>query len=268
MVEMKNPPANRMIDSVSRILSQAYKNLNSLRRNTFRLSDVLVWPVLYLFTLTFFITYLGSDKSYLYMVILGMMGWRAMYFLNLEVVGSFTEEHWSKTLGYLFASPISRMEFAIGSAISGVLKSIFVIVIYLVLTYLLYGFVVLDWATFAIGVVFLAIAGFTLGLFALGLAYFMKEEAFNLSFILPDTLALLSGVYFAIDKVYPAWLLPFIRLLPTTQAFELLKSIVGLGHPDFVLLVLTSAGWLVIAYLFNGYMYDWARREGKLARLG
>lgn len=257
-----------MNDSLSRILSQVYKNVNSLRRNTFRLADVLVWPMIYLFTLTFFVTYLGSDRSYLYVIILGMMGWRVMYFLTLEIVSSFTEEHWSKSLPYLFAAPISRMEFALGSALSGVLKSIFVLIIYLVLTNVIYGFAVPDWTIFAIGIFFLAVSGFTLGLFALGLAYFMKEEAFNISFILPDMLALLSGVYFSIDAVYPAWLLPVIRLLPTTQAFELLKSSVNLGHADLAMLIATSAVWLAIAYVFNGYMYDRARKEGKLARLG
>ncbi len=257
-----------MTDFFLHVFSQVYKNLNSLKRNTFRLADVLVWPMIFLFTLTFFVTYLGSDKSYLYVIILGMMGWRVIYFLNMEMVSSFTEEHWAKSLGYLFAAPISRVELAIGSALSGVLKSIFVLIVYLVLTNLIYGFVVLDWGVFLLGITFLAISGFTMGLFALGLAYFMKEEAFNLSFIMPDVLALLSGVYFAIDKVYPAWLLPIIRMLPTTQAFELLKSTVGLGNPDIVLLVATSIGWLVLAYLFNGFMYEKARKEGKLARLG
>jgi ABC-type polysaccharide/polyol phosphate export permease len=96
----------------------------------------------------------------------------------------------------------------------------------------------------------------------------MKEESFNLSFILPDVFALLSGVYFAIDRVYPEWLLPFIRLLPMTQAFEVLKSSVGLGNPNMLMLFVTGFAWLIVAYLFNGFMYEKARKSGKLARLG
>jgi len=257
-----------MNDSITRILSQVYKNLNSLRRNTFRMADVLIWPMIFLFTLTFFITYLGSDTSYLYVVILGMIGWRVIYFLNLDMVSSIAEENWAKTLAYLFASPISRMETAVGSAISGFVKACFVLVVYLLLTNLLYGFVVKDWGVFVLGMATLSVAGFTMGLFALSFAYFAKEEAFSISFILPDVFALLSGVYFSIDAVYPSWLLPFIRLLPTTQGFEVLKSTVGLGHPDLSMLVLTTGGWLLVAYLVNGWAYDKARKEGKLARLG
>jgi ABC-type multidrug transport system permease subunit len=257
-----------MIDSLSRVLSQTYKNISMLRRNTFRLTDVLIWPVLYLFTLTFFVTYLGSDQPYLYMIILGMMGWRVMYLLNQEMIVSLTEEYWSKSLAHLFASPITRMEFALGSAISGIMKSLAVLAIYLVLTYFMYGFMVPDWGIFILGISFLALAGFTMGFFILGFAYFMKEESFNLSFILPDVLALLSGVYFSIDRVYPGWLVPAIKLLPTTQAFELLKSSVGLGHPDMPMLFITGFAWLAIAYIFNGFMYEKSRKDGKLARLG
>ncbi|HSB47089.1 MAG TPA: ABC transporter permease [Candidatus Bilamarchaeum sp.] len=257
-----------MIDSFSRIYSQVYKSIVGLRRNTFRLADVFIWPMIFLFTLTFFVTYLGSDAVYLNVIILGMMGWRMIYFLNLEMVSSFTEEHWSKSLPHLMISPITRLEFAIGAAISGLLKALFVILIYIIFTGYLYGFVITDWPIFLLALGFFALIGFSMGLFTLGLGYFMKEEAFNIAFIWPDVIVLLSGVYFSIDKVYPESILPFIKLLPSTHAFELMKSMQGIGHPDIPLMAALTAAWLIAAYLFNGYMYEKARRAGKLARLG
>ena len=257
-----------MMGSLTRIYSQIYKNLNTLKRNSFRLADVFIWPMIFLFTLTFFVTYLGSDRMYLNMIILGMIGWRVIYFLNLEMVSSFTEEYWSKSLPYLMASPISRLEMAIGSALSGAIKAAFVVAIYLVLTNIIYGFRVTDWPLFIISMLFMAVVGFTMGLFTLGMAYFMKEDAFNIAFIIPDVIVLLSGVYFSIDAVYPAWVLPYIRLLPSVHAFDMLKSMVGIGTADTNALIALSAIWVALAYLFNGYMYEKARRAGKLARLG
>jgi ABC-2 type transport system permease protein len=257
-----------VLDSLSRIYSQVYKSVVGLRRNTFRLADVFIWPMIFLFTLTFFVTYLDADPLYLNVIILGMMGWRMIYFLNLEMVSSFTEEHWSKSLAHLMISPITRLEFAIGAAISGLLKAVFVICIYIFFTGFLYGFTITDWPTFLFALVFFALIGFSMGLFTLGLGYFMKEEAFNIAFIWPDVIVLLSGVYFSIDKVYPESILPFIKLLPSTHAFELMKSMEGLGHPDIPLMVILTAAWLLVAYLFNGFMYEKARKEGKLARLG
>ncbi|MBU0586571.1 ABC transporter permease [Candidatus Micrarchaeota archaeon] len=256
------------MSSISRILSQTYKSICSIRRNTFRLTDIFVWPIIILFMFTFFVSYLGSDQSYISMVILGMMGWRVIYFLNFEITALMTEEYWSKSLAYLFASPISRIEYILGAALSGMIKAGFVLALYAVLTYYIYGFIIADYGTFALAMLFIIMAGFTMGLFTLSLGYFMKDEAFNFSFILPDVLVLLSGVYFSIESVYPAEVLPFIRLLPTTQAFELLKSIVGLGHPDFNMLIITGVVWLTAAYLINGFMYNLARKQGKLTKLG
>jgi ABC-2 type transport system permease protein len=257
-----------MIDSLTRMYSQVYKNIHSLRRNTFRLSDIIIWPMIFLFTLTFFATYMGSDTVYLNMIILGMMGWRMIYFLNLEMVSTFVEEYWSKSLAHLLISPVSRLELALGSAASGFIKGTFVIATYLVFTNILYGFSVSDWGTFAIAIFFMAVIGFSMGLVTLGLGYYWKEEAFNIAFIWPDVIVLLSGVYFATDSVYPPYALPFINMLPSTQAFNLLKSLVGAGHADLPLLAFLSAIWLVGAYLFNGFMYGKAKRAGKLTRLG
>lgn len=251
-----------------RIYSQVYKSAMSLKRNTFRLADVFIWPMIFLFTLTFFATYLGSDSVYINMIILGMMGWRMIYFMNMEMVSSFIEEHWAKSLAHLLISPITRLELALGMAVSGLLKGTFVIILYLIFTYYLYGFAVTDWPVFVLAMAFFALIGFSMGLITLGLGYFEKEEAFNIAFIWPDVIVLLSGVYFSIESVYPEPVVSLVRLLPSTQAFELLKSTVGLGHPDLGLLAATSALWLAAGYLFNGYMYEKARKGGKLARLG
>ncbi|MFH1520645.1 MAG: ABC transporter permease [Candidatus Micrarchaeota archaeon] len=257
-----------MIRSLTRIYSQVHKSIFSLKRNTFRLSDIFIWPMIFLFTLTFFVTYLGTDSVYLNMIILGMMGWRMIYFLNLEMVSSYTEEHWSKSLAHLMISPITRLEMAFGTAISGLLKAILVIIIYIIATNYLYNFSITNWPVFLLAMIFFALIGFSMGLFTLGLGYFMKEEAFNIAFIWPDVIVLLSGVYFSVDAVYPASILPIVKLLPSTQAFELLKSIDGLGSPDMSILVSMTALWLICGYLFNGFMYEKARKEGKLARLG
>jgi ABC-type multidrug transport system permease subunit len=255
---------------LERIYSQIYKSRVSIKRNSFRLADLTIWPLLYLFPLTFFVTYMGSDDSFLHLIIIGMIGWRMVYFINHEMIGLYVEEYWSKALPHLMLSPISRLEYSIGAAFAGLLKGSFVTVLYLVLTYFLYGFWITDWGTFLLGMFFLALVSLILGFFLLGVAYYIKskEDAFSVGFIIPDALVLLSGVYFSIESVYPEYLLPFIRLLPSTHAFDVLKSILGFAQADIPMLVATTAVWLVIAYMFNTYMFELARKNGKLTRLG
>lgn len=259
-----------MRKALKRMFAQTYKSIRSLHRNTFRLADIIIWPMLYLFPLTFFVTYLGTDRSFLDLIIIGMMGWRVVYFVNQEMLSSFIEEFWSKSLPNLLISPVSRLEFAAGAAVTGLAKAIFVVLIYLLLTGALYGFHIADWGTFLLGLSFLAVVSLSLGFFILGFAYYIKVkgDAFNISFIIPDALVLLSGVYFSVESVYPDFILPLIRLLPSTHAFDLLKSVVGFGEADVGMLIITSAAWLIISYAFNSFMYEKARQAGKLAGFG
>jgi ABC-2 type transport system permease protein len=253
-----------------RIYSQVFKGYVSLKRNTFRLTDIFVWPLLYLFPLTFFVTYLGTDKEFLHLIIMGMIGWRMVYFINHEIVGQYIEEYWSKSLPHLLISPITRLEIVAGAAVTGIFKTAFVTLMYLVITFFLYDFYIADWAVFLLAMFFLMIVSLSLGLFILGIAFYIKikGDAFNVAFIIPDAIVLLSGVYFSIESVYPEYMIPYIRLLPTTHAFDLLKSVLGFAEANLTMLALTTAIWFLLAYLFNGFMYNRARKEGKLTRLG
>ncbi len=253
-----------------RIYSQIYKSIKSIKRNTFRIFDLTIWPLLYLFPLTFFADYIGAGEEFINLIILGMMGWRVVYFISHEMVLLFVEEYWSKSLAHFFISPISRLEYAIGASISGFAKASFVILLYLVLTNILYGFEIVDWGIFITSIIVLGITSLTIGLILLGAAYYIKEkeDAFSVAFIVPDAIVLLSGVYFSIDSVYPEYMIPYINLLPTTHAFNLLKSMLGFAEVDYFMLAATTAVWFVIAYFFNTLLYNAARREGKLAKLG
>lgn len=253
-----------------RIYSQIYKSFKSIKRNTFRVFDLTIWPLLYLFPLTFLVNFIGADMEFLHLIILGMMGWRVVYFISHEMVSLFVEEYWSRSLAHFFISPISRLEYAIGASISGLIKASFVIILYLVLTGYLYQFQIPDWTTFIISLFFLAVVSVSIGLILLGAAFYIKEKgnAFSVAFIIPDAIVLLSGVYFSVESVYPEYMLPYINLLPTTHAFNLLKSTMGFSHADYPMLVGTSLLWFIIAYLFNSFMYNAAKKEGKLAKLG
>ncbi|MBI5223123.1 ABC transporter permease [Candidatus Micrarchaeota archaeon] len=252
-----------------RIYSQLYKNLLGLLKNNFRLSDVLLWPLLYLFTLSFFSSYVGIKKDYFDVIILGMMGWRAVYFMSQELVASYMEDHWSKSLAFLHISPLSRLEFALSSSLSGFSKVVFVLSLYLLVTGFLYSFSIVHLDLFLLGMFFLIFLGFSFGLIILGITYLAKESAFNISFLLPDFVVLMSGVYFSVDSVFPSFVLPFIKLLPTTQAFNVLKSASDVSFSyDLTYLFVSSIVFFFLCERINFYLYNKARKQGKLGRFG
>src|SRR3989338_6520439 len=101
-----------------RSYSQAYKNNKLLIKEGFRFFDVTAWPVLLFFSLTLFLTYLNADQKIIQLVIMGIIGWRAVYHAQFEITVSYMEEYWSSSLLHLFASPIKLLEFVAGGIIS------------------------------------------------------------------------------------------------------------------------------------------------------
>lgn len=254
--------------SLSRIYSQVYKNAKLLTSSPFRWADVIVWPFILLFSITFFIQFSGADPRFMAVVILGMIGWRAVYFFQMDIVTTFMDEYWIKSLPHLFLSPLRTWELVIGGSISGFVKFVFVMLVYLLLSGLIYSFYVPNLATFAIALFFLGLFGISIGMISLGLTYLYKEDAFSLAFIIPDLTVLMTGVYFDVNTVLPQPLLTIVQFIPSTHAFNLLKSMVGFGAVDYPALIATCILWLVIGAAFNNWAFNRARKNGKLAKLG
>ncbi len=251
---------------LERAYSQGYKNFRLLFKNPFRWFDVSVWPLILLFSLTFFISFLGSDREILLLVVLGVMGWRAVYHAQYEVANNYMEEYWSNSLTHLFITPIKPIEIVFGAALSGVFKFFLVFLLYYTVAFLLYGFVVPSLGLFLIGAFFLFFFGLSLGMVTLGLMFLFTSEAFPLSFSLADVFVLISGAYYPIS-VLPEAVQRFSMLLPSTHAFNLIKSTVIAVSVDWVFLVGLSVVWFALAYFFLNFAYAKAKKTGKLVRV-
>lgn len=255
-----------MKEFFERSYSQAYKNLKLLFKNGFRWFDITLWPLILLFSITFFVSYLQSDHKILSMVILGIMGWRAVYHVQMEIASNFMEEHWSNSLTHLFITPVRTIELVFGGFLSGIVKFAMVFAMYYLVTWWFYGFAVTDWLGVIVAFSFLAIFGISLGMITLGLMFLFSSNAFSLSFTVPDVFVLISGVYYPLS-VLPGPVQAFALLLPSAHAFNLLKSTLGFAEYDLLALVLTSIAWLLASYLFVSMAFSYAKKAGKLVRV-
>ena len=181
-----------MNSTFERAYSQAYKNFKLLFKSPFRWFDVTLWPLILLFSITLFVSFLDSDPKIIIMVVLGIMGWRAVYHATMEIASNFMEEHWSNSLTHLFITPIRTLELVIGGVVSGVFKFFIVFVMYYIIASILYGFYIPDPITFAIAVFFLFVFGISLGMITLALLFLFSQEAFSLSFTVADVFLLIS----------------------------------------------------------------------------
>jgi hypothetical protein len=223
-----------------------------------------------LFTLSFFLSLFSSQsQDVIGLIVLAVIGWRAVFFLTFETTAMFVEENWDKSLPNLLVSPISTFEIALGGSISGLYKTIAVIFICLGVGFFLYGFWPADIGVFMLALAFMVLAGLSIGFTLFGLAcYFDKRNVFTLSFLLPEMICLFSGPYYNSADVFPPPIASFMNLFPTTHGFNLIKSIFGIAQVDYFMLFLTSGCWLVAALLINRFFYDLGRKRGRLTKVG
>ena len=255
-----------MNEFFSRAYSQAFKNFRLLFKNPFRWFDVTLWPLILLFSITFFVSFLQSGQNIIIMVVLGIIGWRAVYHAQMEIAATYMEEYWSNSLTHLFITPIKTIEIVLGGTVSGLFKFLLVFAMYYIVAAYFYGFYIPDILTFAIALAFLFVYGIALGMITLSLMFLFTSEAFSLSFTVPDIFVLISGVYYPIT-VLPQPVQAIALLLPSTHAFNMIKSTVGLAQYDFLSLVFFTIVWLALSYAFLEFSFRHAKKTGKLVRV-
>jgi len=237
-----------------------------LKRNMFRLSDITIWPLILFYSLTLFIVFIKADTSLVALVILGIIGWRIVYHMQIEMTMAYMDHYWQHTLAYTHISPMRISAFIIGNIIVGALKFLLVLIMYLLLAKWMFAFTVPDPFTVTIALLFLGISGIFIGLILFGLTLLYHEHAFNLAYAVPDLLVLLSGVYYPI-AIFPVFMQKIAAFLPPFWGFELLKSTVGYGQANYPLLVLSTIAWGAVSLFFLVWCYKRAKKTGRLAKL-
>lgn len=256
----------KMNKMLQRSYSQFYKNTKLLSQSAFRWFDITIYPVILMISLTFFLSYLNTPKEIFSLVIMGIIGWRAVYHAEFEINVNYMEEYWDNSLTHLFITPIRLAEMILGGLLSAILKFTFVTLLLCGMTYYLYGFFIPDMGIFLIAVFFLFIFGITLGMLTFSLLFYSGSNAISLAYAVPDVFVLFSGVYYSIS-VLPEPLHSIALLLPSTHAFNLLKSSLGFATVDWTALIGLSAIWFIGAALILNYSFRKAKKTGKLVRV-
>lgn len=252
--------------SIQRISAVVYRDIIIMKRNLFRFFDLTLWPLILFLSLTLFVAYVEDDPVILGVVVLGVTGWRAVYHAEIEFAQHYLDEHWSGMLGHYLVSPITLVEMIIGNVIVGISKFIIVAAGYFFLAKIMFNFTVINWPLVILGLIVLTIFGIIIGLFSLGICFIYHENAFAVSYILPDLLVLASGVYYPIT-VFPIMMQKVIHFIPAYYGFEILKASLGAGTVMLPELIATTLLWLVGGIMFLEATKRYAMRKGLFAKL-
>ncbi|NTV74954.1 MAG: ABC transporter permease, partial [Holophaga sp.] len=218
MLELKAP--------CRRIYAHAYHITLSMRRDAFRLLDVTLWPLVLFLSMGLFAQSFTKDPRIIGLVVLGALGWRIIYHFQMEAVQLYMDNYWQGMIEHVMIAPLKWWEFILGGAISAVVKILVIAFSFLLLGRILFGFTVRAPLDTLLGLLACAACGLVLAVFSMGVAFLKRGDAFAFIFAFPDVIAVLSGVFYPVT-VFPRPVQAFAQILPTTHAFNLLKSTLG-----------------------------------------
>jgi ABC-2 type transport system permease protein len=252
--------------SLSPARALTVKGFLTMRENMFRLFDVTLWPVLFFLSLAFLSTFLSANETAFAVVVFGSIGWRVLYHFSLEAHQLYIDDYWASASEHLMISAVRTRDFLFSGGVLGLAKSVFISAILYLLALSVFRVPAIEPVTFLVALGILAVFGLSLTLVFLGTDYYFGERGFSAAFYVSDVVSVLSGVF------YPLALLPepmrlLAQLLPPTHAFSLIKSAYGLESFNPALAALTLAGWGVLALAVNRWLYEQARRKGRLLKL-
>lgn len=251
---------------IERIASQPFKSLKLLFKSPFRFLEVSVWPLTFLFLFIFMVMAFEPSPELLQMVIMAMAGWQAVHQAQMNIGITYIEEYWSQSLAHLFISPLRLSEMIIGGIITGVVKLLIVIALYAIAIFVVYGITITNWGVFSTALFFLFLFGIAIGMLNLSAMFLYGENAISLVWTISDIFVVLSGVYYSIT-VLPQPLQIIAGILPSTYAFDLLKSLTGAVSVNWVNLITLTVLWLAGSFLVLSYAFAQAKKSGKLVRV-
>lgn len=242
------------------------KSMRLAKNDQFRLFDITIWPVTFFISVTFLTSFLSNDPRMLAMVALGTVGWRAVYHFSNEICDLYRIDYWGSCIDQLLVTPVKTFDFVAAGAIIGAVKLAFVVGVFAILAAFLFPLPAINIPAVFAATAILGIFGIELGLLLLGVYYYYGDSAFAISYAITDVVAVFSGVYYPLALV-PEILRPFALALPSTHAFSLMKSTLGIESFDPVLAVVTLVGWGVLALWTHNRLLEKARKQGRLLKI-
>ncbi|GIU89373.1 MAG: ABC transporter [Acidimicrobiia bacterium] len=257
-----------------RIRAIARRHAYVLVRSPHRLFDVTLWPlvdVLLFGALAQFIG--GSDASaagqaagYL---LAGIVLWHVIYQSQIALSTGFLEETWTRNLLNMMVTPVREVEYVAGVALFGMVKLAMGVGVMVLGAFAFFSFDTwsLGFGLVPIGTVLLVV-GWAISLLVIGLVLRFGAGAEALAWGVMFVLMPLSGVFYPVESL-PDLLQPVAHLLPTTHAFEALRTLVDDGTLPWDEVALAAVGSSVLLLLALAYLVQMLRlfrRRGYITR--
>jgi len=237
-----------------------------------QISELFFWPLIdiLLWGLTTVWLQQQQNTPNLALIILtALIFWQIITRAAYDISVNLLQEFWNRNLVNLFSTPLTEMEWAIGSILLSVCKILISLSFGALVIYLLYALNV-----FSIGFYFLPFAaslmlsGIALGFFSSCITIRWGQKLEMLAWMGPFFFAPFSAVFYPVASL-PLWAQAVSRCLPMTYIFEGMREVLQTGQfsmTRFLTSICLNLCFLVVAVFLFKYAFHCSRIKG-LARL-
>jgi ABC-2 type transport system permease protein len=237
-----------------------------------QITDLFFWPLvdIFLWGLTTIWLQQQQHAPNLALIILtALIFWQIITRAAYDISINLLQEFWNRNLVNLFSTPLTEMEWALGSIILSIFKIFISLSFGSLVVYLLYALNV-----FTIGLYFLPFAaslmvsGLALGFFSSCVMIRWGQKLETLAWTGPFFFAPFSAVFYPVSSL-PVWAQTISWCLPMTYVFEGMREVLQTGHfsmADFLISLGLNVLYLCIAVVLFKYSFYCSRVKG-LARL-
>jgi ABC-2 type transport system permease protein len=199
----------------------------------------------------------------------GIVLWHVVYQSQIAQSTGFLEETWTRNLLNVMVTPIREVEYMAGVALFGMLKLVIGSGLTVIGALAFFSF---DTTDLGLGLVpigaVLLVVGWAISFLVVGLILRYGTGAEALAWGVMFVLMPLSGIFYPVDAL-PAVLQPIAKLLPTTHAFEALRTLVDGGGTDWNAIgiaALSASIFTALALWYCTRMLALFRRRGYITR--
>ncbi len=219
--------------SMGRVFALLLRQLFLYRRSMIRSLEIVYWPVMDLLVWGFLSVYVarlrGGGAVVIAYLVGGMILWDIFFRAQQAISVSFLEDVWTRNLMNVFVTPISTAEFISATMLLGVMKIIVIGLLLAGLALALYAFNIFQFGLPLLPFVLnLILSAWGMGIITTALILRFGQGAEALAWAVAFLFQPFSAVFYPVS-VLPAAIQPLAWALPTTHAFEGMRTVLT-GH--------------------------------------
>jgi ABC-2 type transport system permease protein len=211
----------------------------------------------------------GATRAAAPYLLAGIMLNHFLFQTEVSVATGFMEETWSRNVLNMMTTPVREVEYLVALTLFALAKLALAMATVSIAALVFYGFGLgeLGWGLVPLSLT-LIISGLAMGLWMIGLLLRYGQSAEIFTWATSFLVLALSGVFNPIRAI-PGPLQPVARLLPTTYAFEAMRTMLdGRAMPwgDLARAGFGGLALLIISAVFLARMMATFRRRGFVTR--